>query len=151
MKYLAFPCLVALMIGCPPCGFAGAEPTAIVVNKSNPIEELTWGKLSRIYKGRMEKWPNGKVIVPINQGIRSPNRKTFYNLVLGARPTKKFLKPGTPIPFKITRMRSERSILKFVSRVPNAIGYLPLSKVDGTVKVLRMEGIAPGEEEYKLK
>jgi hypothetical protein len=38
-----------------------------------------------------------------------------------------------------------------VSTVPGAIGFLPLSEVNDTVKVLSVEGVSAGEPDYKIK
>jgi len=148
------PTLLAAVILCMwlvPCVSAKGEPTAIIVNKNSPLKELTWGELARIYKGRMTKWPNGKTIVATNRPVRSPIRKTFYKKVLGAKPTKQFLKPGSPIPFKTKRLKSDRATLKFIARVPHTIGYILLSAADKTVKILAIEGHLPQSKDYKLQ
>jgi hypothetical protein len=40
---------------------------------------------------------------------------------------------------------------RFVREVPNAIGFLDVSAVDGSVKVLRINGKLPGEPGYPLR
>lgn len=129
-----------------------AKPEVIVaiVNKSNPLDGIQSKKLARIYRGRMTKWPDGQRIVVINRPFDSKIRALFYELVLGAGPTKRFFKPGTPIPFKMMNLRSGIATRKFVARIPNAVGYIYLSEVDDTVKVLKIGGIAPGKKGYLL-
>jgi hypothetical protein len=48
-------------------------------------------------------------------------------------------------------LSSVDGMLKFVFNVPGAIGYVRASEVDSSVKVLRIEGLAPGQPGYKLK
>jgi hypothetical protein len=42
-------------------------------------------------------------------------------------------------------------VLRFVFNVPGAIGYARASEVDSTVKVLRVDGLLPGEDGYGLE
>ena len=42
-------------------------------------------------------------------------------------------------------------VRKFVFNVPGAIGYLRASDVDGTVKVIKVNGHRPDEAEYPLR
>jgi hypothetical protein len=41
-------------------------------------------------------------------------------------------------------------VRKFVFNVPGAIGYVRLTDVDGTVKVLRINELLPEDKKYKL-
>jgi hypothetical protein len=42
-------------------------------------------------------------------------------------------------------------VLKFVFNVPGAIGYLRASDVDGSVKILRVDGHLPEDKDYNLR
>ena len=42
-------------------------------------------------------------------------------------------------------------VIKFVSFVSGAIGYVRPEEVDASVKVIRVDGLAPGDPGYKLK
>jgi ABC-type phosphate transport system substrate-binding protein len=41
-------------------------------------------------------------------------------------------------------------VLKFVASVPNAIGYVDASSADPNVRVLKIDGRAPGDPGYEL-
>jgi len=45
---------------------------------------------------------------------------------------------------------SDGSVLRFVSQVPNAIGFIDAAMADGSVKVLRIDGRRPNTEGYLL-
>ena len=47
-------------------------------------------------------------------------------------------------------LSSAVGVKKFVFNVPGAIGYMRLSDVDGTVKVLRIDELLPEDKKYKL-
>ena len=128
-----------------------AESIAVIVNKSNEIENINSSDLSRIYKGQDAKWPDGSKIVIINRPINSEIRRVFYKTILNTKPTKKFFRFGTPIPFSTTVMKSDLATRIFVSRVPNAIGYIHHSEVDDTIKILKINDALPTDKDYKIK
>ncbi len=128
-----------------------AEPIAIITNKANGMNDLTSSFLAKIFMGRKGKWPDGQKIFVVDHPPDSDIRFQFYKIVLNAKPTKKFLKPRSPVPFKPMALKTDVSTRKFVGRIPNAIGYIYLSKVYDKVKVLKIDGKLPGEEDYKIK
>jgi len=48
-------------------------------------------------------------------------------------------------------MASSAALKQFVARTPGSIGCILASDVDESVKVLKVDGSAPGEPEYKLR
>jgi hypothetical protein len=48
-------------------------------------------------------------------------------------------------------LASASGVRKFVFNVPGAIGYLRLSDVDDTVKVIRVDSLLPIDKGYKLR
>ncbi len=149
-KIIIFCCLS--MFSCiVPIFSLWAEPIAIVTNKTNDINGLRSSSLSKIFMGRKGKWPDGQKIFVVERLSDSEIRFQFYKIVLNAKPTKTFLKPRSPVTFKPMVLKTGKSTCKFVSRIPNAIGYIYLSKVNKKVKVLQIDGKLPGEEDYKIK
>jgi phosphate transport system substrate-binding protein len=130
---------------------AGDDPIAVIVNKANAIDNLKSSQLTQIYTGKSERWSaDGQRIVVLNRPIGTQIRRKFYWIVLKSKPTQKFFKLGSPIPFKRMVVKSDLAMRKFVARIPNAIGYIYLSKVNDTIKVLKIDGLLPGEKGYKL-
>jgi len=70
--------------------------------------------------------------------------------VLGVKPTQPFYQPDSPFPFETRRVESESVVAKFVARDLSAIAYCYQSHVGGLVKVLRINGQRPGEDDYAL-
>lgn len=122
----------------------------VVVNKDNPIEALTLSQLARIYSGEVTEWPDGKPITAINRPIDSEVRRRFYHIVLHAKPTQKFFQTGSPIPFETIRVDSEASIARFVSQDTGAIGYCYARCANASVRVLRIGGRSPEDDDYAL-
>ena len=130
---------------------AAAEPIAIIVNTANMRTTLNKSYLHRIYSGKITQWEDGQKVVALNYPIHAEIRRRFYVLVLEAEPAAKFFIPGSPIPFKLRQMRSDRAVRKMVAGVPGAIGYLPLSAVDDSVKILSIDGMRPSQANYPLQ
>jgi phosphate transport system substrate-binding protein len=124
-------------------GYCEAEGIAVVVNRANPVDKLSIAQLARIYKGQQQQWPDGKQIIVVNRPVDSAVRKVFYQKVLASKPTQKFYLPNTPIPFRTIVQRSSLATVKFVSNLPEAIGYLYLNELEldeksKNVKIIRV-------------
>ena len=50
-----------------------------------------------------------------------------------------------------TTLATPVEVRKFVSKMPGAIGYLRASDVDNSVKVVRVNGLLPGDDGYPLR
>jgi ABC-type phosphate transport system substrate-binding protein len=49
----------------------------VIVNTSNPATELARAEVSRWFLKQANKWPDGKVVVPVDQSTRSEVRAFF--------------------------------------------------------------------------
>jgi ABC-type phosphate transport system substrate-binding protein len=49
----------------------------VFVNASNPVTEITRAEVSRWFLKQATKWPDGKVVVPLDQSSRSEVRAAF--------------------------------------------------------------------------
>ena len=140
-------------------GYAQTAPTqslAIIVNQSNPVENLSLTELRRIFLGERSHWPNGRritlVIMPPGEPERAAilrevcrmSEKDYNNHFLhGLFTGEVFASPKT--------LSTPVGVRKFVFNVPGAIGYERSTDVDDTVKVLRIDGLLPGDKDYKIQ
>jgi len=115
-----------------------AERLAIIVNRDRPdspsIEEV-----AQIYLRRKRFWADGSPIVPLNLPALAPLRERFSNLVLGPSAHRladywnRLYFRGVMPP---TTLASTESVRRYVASDRNAIGYVPESQVDVSVRVL---------------
>lgn len=161
----ALSLVAALAAAClAPCGVVPSRARAqapaeiaVIVNKSNPVDDLPLSELREYFLAERGHWPNGggKVrVVMLEQGapareaalrlIYDMNEKAYVSYFLG----KKFRGETLEEP---RQQASAADVVKFVSFVPGAIGYVRPEEVDASVKVLRVDGLAPGDPGYKLK
>jgi phosphate transport system substrate-binding protein len=133
-----------------------SEALAIVVNRSNPLSEISLTDLRRLYRGQRSRWSNGRRVTLVMRDPGTPEREAILQTLYGVDEDeyrRGFLRAvftgeanGAP---KI--LASTNGVLRFVFNVPGAIGYVRVSEVDGSVKMLRVDGHLPGEAGYRLE
>lgn len=132
------------------------QALAIIVNRSNPVENLSFTELRRIFLGERSRWPNGhRVIVTMmesgNLERQAILREVYHMTEHGYQDH--FLK-GTytgDIPVSPKTLSSPAILRKFVFNTPGAIGYLRASDVDEAVKVVSINGHLPDNPKYELR
>jgi ABC-type phosphate transport system substrate-binding protein len=124
----------------------------VIVNSSNPVTSLTRSQLSSIFLKQESAWPDGQVIVPVDQEESSPVRAEFSRVVM-KRPVaavksfwQKQIFSGAAVP-PVEKASSE-DVAIYVSTIHGAVGYvgvvLALSsgkavvKLPAGVKVVRL-------------
>ena len=132
------------------------EPLAIVVNRSNPIDEISLGDLRRVFRGQRGRWPNGRRVTLVMRDPGAPERNALLQELYGLGEEdyrRGFLQAvfsGETSDAPKT-LASAYGVLRFVFNVPGAIGYARASEVDASVKILRVDGRLPGESGYQLE
>jgi len=132
------------------------EPLAIIVNRSNTVNDLTMAELRKVFLGERGHWPNGRRITLVMREPSDPERRTILREVcqMNESELKSHILHGLftgEILVSPKILDTPAGVRKFVFNVPGAIGYLRLTDVDTTVKVLRVEELLPGDGGYKLR
>jgi ABC-type phosphate transport system substrate-binding protein len=132
-----------------------AEPLAIVVNKSNPLSEVSLSDLRKIYRGQRGRWSNGRRVTIVMRDAGTPERGAILRSLYGLDERdyrRDFLQSifsgeANDAP---KMLATPNGVLRFVFNVPGAIGYVRASEVDDSVKVLRVDGRLPGDAGYGI-
>ena len=129
---------------------------AIVVNRANPVDDMTSAELRKTFLGTRSHWPNGRRITVAMLDYEQPEREAvlrqIYRMDEGAYRAH-FLKEvyrGEVFSAPKT-LASPLVMRKFIFNAPGAIGYLRSSDVDESVKVLRIDGHLPDDKDYPLQ
>jgi phosphate transport system substrate-binding protein len=143
--------------GFAPQGRASAEDAlAIVVNRSNPVENLSLTELRKIFLGEQNHWSNGRriTVLMLEPGkverqaalaqIYRMDEKDFNTHFLHGMFT-------GDIHAAPTTIATTPEVLKFVLNVPGAIGYLKAREVDESVKVVRIDSRLPSDKDYTIR
>ena len=114
----------------------------VVVNPSNPARTLTRAELEQIYLRTMRFWPDGSSVLPINLPSADPTRRAFSERALHVDPdalatywNRQYFQGVLP-PLVL---QSSAAVRAYVAKTPGAIGYLPASDVDESIRVLDVE------------
>lgn len=132
------------------------EGLAIIVNRDNPIENMSMTELRTVFLGERSHWPNGRRITLVMMETGQPERDVVVRDVCRMSESdlrRRYLQgllTGEVLVSPKT-LASPVGVRKFVFNVPGAIGYLRPEDLDDTVKVIRIDGHLPGDAEYPLK
>lgn len=112
---------------------------AAVVNPDITVDNVTKQQLIDIFTGKITNWkdvggPDVKVTL-VNRPKSSGTRATF----------KAFALDGAEEASGIEQ-DSSGTVRKIINETPGAIGYLALSYLDGSVKVLNLDGVEPTDQ-----
>jgi hypothetical protein len=115
----------------------------VIVNKSNRFDSLSRAKLGFLFLRKVSRWPWGAEAEPIDLPPHSSVREEFVRYVL--RTTDERMSAywidqrsttGIGPPAQAASPAAAKSL---VASRPGAIAYIPLSELDDTVKVLRVD------------
>ncbi|HLL75489.1 MAG TPA: hypothetical protein VK421_09510 [Pyrinomonadaceae bacterium] len=130
---------------------------AVIVHKSNPTENLSTAELREYFLSERTSWPTKQKVRAVMIAPGRPERQALIELALDMRREQdyqahflraKFTEQATEQP---RELQSAADVLRFVSNVPGALAYVPASEVDPSVKVVRVDGLAPGDPGYRLR
>jgi len=137
--------LLSLLLAAPalsiaPDSVAGGDVLAVIVNKSNPVSSLSQDELRPIFQTTKKSWSSGEDAAPINLPEDNPLRNDFDQAVLGLDPervarywTDRKVRGGARPP---VRVPTTAAVLKAVAAKAGAIGYIRLTEVNRSVKVV---------------
>lgn len=123
-----------------------AHHTAVVVNKDNGIENVTSAQLSKIIRGEVRKWPNGRNIILILHNDSPGEDETLERLNKMSAAEWKFYR----ITHKdeIMFVATDAEVLKAVQSEPGAVGLIEIHDLDDSVNIIHVDGKLPMEFGY---
>ena len=132
---------IALLAISPALGgaWASADVVAVVSAKST-VRALTPNQVADIFLGRVSRFPNGVLAVPIDLREGSPERDQFYAKVTGKTPAQvkaywsKIIFTGRGQPPKA--VLTDLDVKKFIAANAGAIGYIDAALLDDSVRAL---------------
>jgi ABC-type phosphate transport system substrate-binding protein len=164
LSLLVAPILLSAVLAGPletpgfaPQGRAPSEDSlAIIVNRSNPVDNLSLVELRKIFLGEQNHWSNGRRVtvvmlepgkverqVVLTQIYRMDDKDFNTHFLKGMFTGDIHAAPQT--------LATTPEVLKFVFNVPGAIGYLRAHDVDESVKVVRIESRLPSDKDYAIR
>jgi ABC-type phosphate transport system substrate-binding protein len=112
-----------------------------VVSAESSITRLSTGQLADIFLGKVSRFPDGSLAVPVDLSDGSAERDQFYAKLTGKSPAQikaywsKIIFTGRGQPPKAVQNGSDMKT--YVAANIDAIGYMDSTMVDNSVRVLR--------------
>jgi ABC-type phosphate transport system substrate-binding protein len=122
-----------------PSSIAGQEVRVAVIVHPGRHAELSLEEVAQIYLRRKRFWDDGALIVPLNLPSQATLRARFSRLVLNQTEARLADYWNREYFYGIlppTTLASTEAVRRYVASDPNAIGYVPVSEVDGSVHVV---------------
>jgi hypothetical protein len=129
---------------------------AVVVNSTNPIDNLSLSDLGKILRGDRRFWNNKVAVVMVLRPAGAPDREHVLSAAAHMNDTEfkehwigKVFRgeaPSEPLTVPSHGLASE-----FVSTNAGALSFMPGTDVRADLKVLKIDGRLPGQAGYPLK
>ncbi len=119
--------------------FAQAE-LVVVTNAGNSVNSIPLSQLSRIFLGQSSVYPDGSMAIPLD--INGEARNQFYRDVLKKSPEQvekywaRMIFTGKAQPPREIKLSDVKAL---VAETPGAISYMDSSKVDASLKILKVD------------
>ena len=131
-------------------------PLAVIVHPANPVENLTVGELRRIFMLDTQTWPHGRKITVVLREKGQPERADGIRIICGLTEREYdrqvlFRTFQGSVNIGPRSIQSSATMLRFVQNAPGAVGYVNADEFDGTVKLLRIDGLLPDNPRYPLR
>jgi len=146
--------VAGLLLGLLPALQASAD-VALIVNPQNPEGELSASDVKAIFRQEQQHWKSGGKIYLVLQEAGSPEKDLVLKRIYGLsdEELKQFwlgkLFRGEIASFPYVAP-SNISAKRLVAKAARALAFVDASLVDGTVKVIRIDGKQPGDPGYLL-
>jgi ABC-type phosphate transport system substrate-binding protein len=132
------------------------EDLVVVVNKSNPVDNVTKSQLQKLLLGEQASWASGKKVSVVLRAPGQSERTGALRSILGMSEddfNQHLLHAnfsgdtgGAP-----KTLGSGPAVRQLVMSIPGAVGFLHQSDVNDTVKVITVDSVTAGQAGYKIK
>ena len=130
------------------------DPIVVVVSPGLRVENISLSTLRRLFMAERLRSETGERLVPFNQPVNSRLRREFERRTLGMSPDE------VGRHWVDQRIRGDRGAprtvptpalaLQVIVALPGGITYVRQSQATSAVKVLKVDGKAPGDPGYPL-
>ena len=129
---------------------------AIIVHKSNPVQNLSLAELREYFLAERGYWSTRQKIRVAMREPGSPEREAVLRLICGMNRDQDFTtyflhaRFSEQVTEEPRNLDSTSNMIRFVANVSGAIGYVRADEVDPSVRVITVDNAAPGDPGYKL-
>ena len=154
---LVLGCLVVFsLVSIRAAGTPADTDVAIVVNSANPVSNLPLSELRKIYFGDRQYWKGNLPVLLLMRSHGAHEREVVLRVVFEMS-EERYAKYWVAKVMRAEVSDPPASLYSFgmlqegVRGNPGAIGYVNANDVRPGIKVLRIDGLLPGEPGYPLR
>ena len=137
---------------------SASAQVAVVVNKANPVRDISLQRVQDIYLGNTVAWTDHLRIFPVTLKSKEKVTKTFFLKALNKKPNDmrriwiRLMLSGDVSPPKVVGLASD--VLDYVASNEGAIGFVDMTYLSGqvhkSIQVIAVEGSLPSQAGYLL-
>jgi hypothetical protein len=133
--------------------FAAIKNMAVVVAAGSKLPDVTLVELTKLCKGALKGWPDGRTFTLVMKDPTSPEMHVAVQRLFGVAPT-----DAMTVISKINEARplikivaSDDDVFRTVTSTPGAVGIVDVYSINSAVKVLHIDGKLPFDVGYAFK
>lgn len=123
--------------------FAERADFVVIVAVHSPVTTLSSNELADIYLGRLNRLPDGRIVLPVDRVESDAVQDAFYREILQRNAAQLrahwsrqvFTGRGKPP----RQLQSGAELVDFIARNPSAIGFVEPALVTPSVRVVRID------------
>ena len=123
-----------------------AHHMAVVVNKTNSVQNVTSAHLVKIVSGELKKWPDGRNVVLVLHGVSAGEMATLEHLTKMTEADMKALLASHKESIRM--VGTDADVIDAVASTPGAIGFVEEHSITDRVTVVKVDGKLPMESGY---
>ena len=134
----------------------GEAALAVIVNKNNSVDNMTLDELRKYCLQERKHWADNKRVTIVLREPGQAERAAVLQLIyrMSESDFNRYFLQGEftgEVQAAPKHLSSAVGVRRFVFNVPGALGFTHAADVDGSVKILRVNGYAPGDAQYPLR
>jgi len=151
------PFLFVVALGCLTLAaseaFAAIKNLAVVVAAGSKLPDVTLAELTKLCKGSLKAWPDGRSFTLVMKDPTSPEMHVAVQRLFGVAPTDAMtaiakINEARPL---IKIVATDDDVFRVVASTPGAVGIVDVYAINSAVKVLHIDGKLPFDIGYALK
>jgi hypothetical protein len=133
--------------------YSAMKNMAVVVAADSNLPDLTMAEFTKLSKGALKAWPDGRSFTLVLKDPTSPEMHVAVQKLFGVSPAdaKTAIAKINEVRPLIKIVGSDEDVFRTVTTTPGAVGLVDVYTINSAVKVLHIDGKLPFDVGYALK
>lgn len=147
---------IAAVLLCVAGCYAENPDVAIIVNKDVPVDNLTFAEVRKVFRGERQFWNSALRVTLLVRAPVAHERDVVLKKIYEMSETQyrqywisKVFRADVASGPKI--VYTNEMAAELVSAIPGAVAFVESDKIPAGFKVIKVDGIKPGEKGYPLR